>query len=216
MEAIFYPVAGDSEKLPTKETVLDESGKPKCVLIAVQAPFGSYTHMAPLRGSEEGAPERQLYVGNQAGLERYNVQAPPVGSKRQSPFAMTSGRAFKTARTDERGISVFVLPTFFDDKEQKLKTTGVRLLSDDAPPMATQPTAASVETKDVATGAEHAADSAVTGTVTSPPPPGEDLVGDDAAAVEESKRQRSSSWDVAESMANDEGVSEFFEGDAVV
>jgi transcription factor E2F3 len=195
VEAVFYPSA-QVEGLPTKETVLDASGKPNHVLIAIQAPFGSFAHIVP---TADGGPERSLYVGNRAGLAKYpGTMAPSAASstttatlsKRGSPFAMTSGRVFKTARRDERGLSVSVLPTFFDDKEQKIKTTGVRVLSDDPYTLAAQ-AAFAMSGKDLL------------------PQPEEEL-------SDTTKRPRSSSWGVAESMANDEGVSEFFVGSTVI
>lgn len=192
VEAIYYPVGAPVNRLPTKESVVDdETGKPKWVLVAIQAPLGSYAHIVPPSDSDTTASSSRpyrLYVGNEAGLvARHGVPAPPPGSKRQSPFAMTSGRVFKSARRDERGLSVYVMPTFFDDKEQKLKTPGLRLLSDDDPFALAAAATAAADKK----GED------------------EDLVVD----PEESKRQRTSSWDVAESMANDEGVSEFFDDD---
>ena len=187
VDAIFYPKGAPADLLPTKESILDETGKPKSVLIAVQAPLGSYAHIVP---SPDGtSPERQLYVGNEAGLlTQHNVAAPPPGSKRQSPFAMTSGRMYKTARRDNRGLSVYVLPTYFDDEEEKLKTTGLRHLSDDDPYALSGQGTSEMDKKD----------------------------GDESVLDEDGKRQRSSSWDVAESMANDEGVSEFFDQTHVV
>ena len=205
IQGIFYPTGGGVEKVPTKNTVLDETGKPKCALIAVQAPFGSFAHLVP---STDGGPERRLYVGNAAGLARYSVTPPTQASplKRQSPFALTSGRVFKTARSDERDLSVYVLPTFFDDKEQKLKTTGLRPLSDDPPRMFpteaeddnTTPVAYKVN--DDSTGEELAS---VQATASS----------DAAAPVNEgeTKRLRSTSWDVTASMAHDDQVSALFE-----
>lgn len=227
VEAIFYPKdrSGDSghDKLPPKHVVVDESGKPKCVLIAVQAPFGSFVHIVP---SPDGGPERQLYVGNAAGLARYGVATPPrtrTGSKRQSPFAMTSGRVFKTARSDERELSVYVLPTYFDDKTQKLKTTGMRPLTHDPPP-------ASPDAHEVASAGteEHATEGvpiqeesvlspvADAGAAAVAAATGGTEAGTAIAAIEEeddeeANRERSASWDVAESLAHDEQVSKFFE-----
>jgi hypothetical protein len=196
VEAVFYPSA-QVDGLPTKDTVLDATGKPNHVLIAIQAPFGSYAHIVP---PAAGGPERSLYVGHRAGLAKYPGVAAParpfapttpptLPKRRGSPFAMTSGRVSKTARRDDRGLSVSVLPTFFDDKEQKIKTTGIRVLSDDPYTLAAQ-AALAMASKDGLPQREEEPDP--------------------------TKRPRSSSWDVAESMANDEGVSEFFEPSVVI
>lgn len=192
VEAVFYPSA-QVDGLPTKDTVLDATGKPNHVLIAIQAPFGSYAHICP---PAAGGPERSLYVGHRAGLAKYPGVAAPtrpfaptpptLPKRRGSPFAMTSGRVVKTARRDERGLSVSVLPTFFDDKEQKIKTTGIRVLSDDPYTLAAQ-AALAMASKDGLPQPEEEPDP--------------------------TKRPRSSSWDVAESMAND---LEFFEASAAI
>lgn len=203
VQAIFYPTHGPVEQQPTRDTILDASGKPKCVLIAVQAPFGSYAHLVP---DPAGQPERQLYVGSLEGLARYDLPVsppPPAGSPHVPglPYRLTTGRVFRTARKDDRTLSVHVLPTYWDEKDAKLKTTGPRPLNDDRLAEATQP-APVMYSK---TESQELLAEAV-------PMHHEDVIGDD----EDAKRQRSSSWDVAESMANDEGVSEFFDEEPVV
>ena len=79
---------------------------------------------------------------------------------------MRSKLGLKHPRHDDK-IQVYILSMFFDEKEQKLKASDVRLLSEEP---------ASKETSE-----------------------------QDGDGV-----KRSSSWEAAESLANDEGVSEFF------
>eukprot|EP00977_Amphora_coffeiformis_P023364 scaffold13126_cov175-Amphora_coffeaeformis.AAC.3 len=219
IQAIFYPTGGSVEKIPTKDTILDESGKPTCVLIAVQAPFGSFAHLVP-PSMDDGGPERQLYVGNAAGLARYNVAPPSPHNtaslkRRQSPFALTSGRVFKTARSDERDLSVYVLPTYFDDKEKKLKTTGLRQLSDDPPPPPPPPTLAEVEAQAAASAYELKDDDDInnTGDELAPPLATTKVAASVAETTdeEETMRPRSGSWDVTASMDHDDTESGLFE-----
>ena len=183
VQALFYP-AGDEQEIFTKDVLVDETGKPRRALMAVHAPFDSVAHIPT---PDEG-PERQLFIGTKAGLEK-NAPAEPAAAddskKRKAPIAMSSRKGVKVPRVDDK-IHVYVMPTIFDEKEHKMKSLGARLLTDDA--ALSKPAAAA------------AAD------------------GEEAKVPDEKKsepevvvnKERSASWDVAEQLANEEGVSDFF------
>jgi E2F/DP family winged-helix DNA-binding domain len=242
LEALFYPVSGSVHELsasettlaaapnarPTKEDLVDETGKPRRALLAVHAPYDSIAHIpTPIAGQEQ---KRQLYIGTRSGLDKYGwaaednssssdaapataaaaaatmpggggaVAGDPTGIKNKrttGPIILSSRRGIKMPRLDDK-ISVFLMPTYYDDRDQKIKTTGIQLLSDDPYSLAAQAAAASAEQDAAAVAASDGPDGGV--------------VSHNAPASDAVISKRSSSWDVAESMANDEGVSQFFEG----
>lgn len=136
---------------------VDETGKPRQTILAVHSPFDSVAYIP----TPEDGPERQLYVGTKAGLER---QATPDPRKRK-PLPLTSHKGLKIPRTDDK-MQVYVIPTYYDDKELKLQAMPVKVLAEPGH-------------REIKAG-------------------GRPIV------------KRSASWEAVESLANDEGVSEFF------
>jgi len=172
VKAIFYP-KDDKESVPTKEDLVDDTGKPRRALLAVHAPFDTVAHI-PTPTTED--PTKKLYIGTRAGLQKYggDVGGKTIESsdpkKRKTPLKARKGA--KVPRVDEN-IKVYLMPTVYEEQEENLKSLGTRLMSGD-------PTLS--------------ASSDAKGNPTAEP---------NVVAKE-------TSWDVAEQLANDEGVSEFF------
>jgi len=186
VEALYYPrnnVEGgqhsaSADPPPTREMLVDdETGKPRRALLAVHAPFECVAHVPTptLAQGVEGGLDHQLYVGTKEGLKKQGLDNGDNNGKKRSSMPLLSRRSQKFPRTGDK-IQVYVMSTFFDEKDHKVKAVGVRLLSDD-------PTSGQSSVPD------------------------DGLVGNGHGGV-----KRSSSWDVAESLANDEGVSDFFGG----
>jgi E2F/DP family winged-helix DNA-binding domain len=254
LEALFYPVSGSVHQLsastspettalvaapnarPTKDDLVDETGKPRRALLAVHAPYDSIAYIPTPGPGQDDQNKRQLYIGTRSGLDKYGWtvaeesstsdvvaaaaaaaaaatpggvagETPTTGIKRNGPIILSSRRGIKMPRPDDK-ISVFLMPTYYDDKDQKIKTTGIQLLSDDPYTLAAQAAAASAE--------QNAAAAAGDGLVAAAAEGGDDGGGGSSSNARPASdvviSKRSSSWDVAESMANDEGVSQFFEG----
>jgi len=184
VQALFYPT-GDEQEIFTKDVLVDETGKPRRALMAVHAPFDSVAHI-PSPG--EG-PERQLFIGTKTGLEKNDAsEAAAVtddSKKRKAPIAMSSRKGVKVPRVDDK-VNVYVMPTIFDEKEHKMKSLGARLMSDDP------------------TLSQAAATAAVGGEEAKVP---DEKKSEPEVVV---NKARSASWDVAEQLANEEGVSDFF------
>lgn len=153
IEALYYPVGDDAIPL-AKDALLDETGKPRRAVLAIHTPFDG---IADIPTATEG-PERQLYVGTRDGLAKHVALSGDQSVKRkQAP--LNTRRSLKSPKAEDR-VQVFVVSSYFDEKEGKMK------------PMEMSP------------------------------------LEMDPSKPESAKR--SSSWDVAESLANDEGVSDFF------
>lgn len=166
IQALYYPY-GQAAELSSREMLVDETGKPRRALLAVHAAYDSVAYIPSV---EDGQPERHLYVGTKSGMPTAPADeesSSPTAPKKRKLVSLRSKQGLKEPRSDDK-IQVYILSMFFDEKEQKLKASDVRLLSDEP--------AASKETP------EQVRDGV----------------------------KRSSSWEAAESLANDEGVSEFF------
>lgn len=207
LQAVFYPVGGgafnNDSMAHTKEALVDDANndKPRHALLAVHAPYDSVT-LIPASTDPINRPERQLFVGSRSGLAK---EVDLVHNKRKIMPLQGGARRHKTVRSEANSegndkIQVYVLPTFFDDKTNTLRHLGMRLLSEDPYALAAQVVAAggplvvAEEEEEVTVAAENMAVAA-------------------EAHVSGEPLKRSSSWDVAEQMANDEGVTAFFDTD---
>jgi hypothetical protein len=180
VKALLYPVGSQSGK-ELKDELVDESGKPQQAVLAVHAPFDSIAHL-PVHNI--GSPQRQLYVGTKPGFLKHGFGAgTTVDLKRKGMISLKSRKGIKVPRIDDR-VTVYLMPCYFDNKDKKVKSLGARQLSDD--PYISAAAAAGT------LSAESAQK-----TKTSQP----DVVG---------VPKRSASWDVAEALANETGVTDFF------
>lgn len=177
VKAVFYP-EDDKESVPTKEDLADEAGKPRRAILAVHAPFDTIAHVPTL--GDEDANKHQLYIGTRTGLSKYgsieNGKTIESCDPKKRKLPLKHRKSAKAPRVDEK-LKVFLMPTVYDEKEEKMKSLGTRLLSQD-------PAVAGA----AAAGAAAAA----------------------AASGNTKGSEKEPGWEVAESMANDEGVSEFF------
>jgi hypothetical protein len=213
IKAIFYP-ADDKQEVPTKEELVDDAGKPRRAILAVHAPFETVAHIPnPVSGEEN---KHRLYIGTRPGLQKYggeNGETIESSDPKKRKGALKARKGSKMPRVDEK-IKVFLMPTVYEEKDEKLKSLGTRLLSQDpaapAAAAADAPAAATTDTPDAAPASttEAAADVAPA-----------DVAAEEKETPGESKGNPSSepnvitkgpSWDVAEQMANEEGVSDFF------
>jgi hypothetical protein len=209
IKAIFYP-ADDKQEVPSKEELVDDAGKPRRAILAVHAPFETVAHI-PNPVSGEDANHR-LYIGTRAGLQKYggeNGETIESSDPKKRKGALKARKGSKMPRVDEK-IKVFLMPTVYEEKGEKLKSLGTRLLSQDpaAPDAAVATdalTAATTDTPDAdpaSTTEAAAADAAVaketSGEAKGNPPSEPNVI------------TKGPSWDVAEQMANEEGVSDFF------
>lgn len=153
VEALIYPV-GEEQEVVSKEMLVDETGKPLKVFLAIHAP---YDGVALVPKSDNKSPERQLFVGTFAGLRKHDLsgeESDKGASKRK--YVLQSRKNIRQPRLGDK-IQVYTLPVHFDDAKHKLESLGAQELQTAQEPV-----------------------------------------------------KRSPSWDVAESLANDEGVSDFF------
>jgi E2F/DP family winged-helix DNA-binding domain len=182
IQAIFYPVGTEDSPLP--ETLVDGNGKPTRALLAVHAPFDSIVDIPP---ASEG-PERQLYIGTQAGFLKHGglLDVDSSGRKRKGPLVLHSRKGVKLPRTEDK-MQVFLMPSYFDATSQKIKSLGTRQLSEgpDTP---------------ISAGVNTAVESGIANK-TEP----------DISMIP----KRSASWDAAESLANEEGVADFFGAESI-
>jgi hypothetical protein len=108
----------------SKDDVLDETGKPREAFLAVHAPYDSVAHIPT---PEAGLPERNLYVGTKDGIEVYGVERADLSGKRRS-FPLPSRKGLKNPQIGDK-IQVLVLPTQYDEKEQKVVSAGMKTLA---------------------------------------------------------------------------------------
>lgn len=269
VKAIFYP-GDDKQEVPSKEELVDDAGKPRRAILAVHAPFDTVAHIPNPTSGEDS--KHQLYIGTREGLKKYGGENGETiessdPKKRKGPLKARKGG--KTPRVDEK-IKVFLMPTVYEEKEEKLKSLGTRLLSQDPAAQAALPAAAAAATTDAAaavataaavtaaaataaavtaaaatagaattdvaiadaaTAAAITADVAIAAAITADVAIADVTMTDvatapavEAAAAEKETPgdakvnppsqptvvTKGSSWDVAEQLANDEGVSDFF------
>lgn len=123
------------EHIPTEEetTTLNEMFASSSTLMAVRAPVGSVLHVPhPSEGMLEGQKQYHLYISNQPDLdnEKSIDFTVPVTKKRKVTKASRKKEALAQRTSYERLIHVYLLPTSYDKKEKKLKSSGTRLLPD--------------------------------------------------------------------------------------
>lgn len=168
LEALFY-----SDDSPEVDLV-DQNGKPTRSVLAVHAPFDSVAYMP--KTSEEEISGGQLFIGTESGVDKMGERTSQwdARKRKENQLLLPSHKGAKIPRQEDK-VQVFVLPTYYDDKEKKIKSLAAKPLEED-----------------------FASDE--------DPGKGEEL----------GRSRRTSSWDVAESLANDEGVSGFFDADGEV
>jgi hypothetical protein len=214
IRAIFYP-ADDKQEVPSKEELVDDAGKPRRAILAVHAPFETVAHIPkPLSGEEN---KHRLYIGTRAGLQKYggeNGETIESSDPKKRKGALKARKGSKMPRVDEK-IKVFLMPTVYEEKDEKLKSLGTRLLSQDpAAPVAAvtdAPAASTTDTPDAApasTVEAAAADAAPADVAVEEKETSEEAKGNPSS--EPNVITKGPSWDVAEQMANEEGVSDFF------
>ncbi|GKZ00073.1 hypothetical protein MPSEU_000960700 [Mayamaea pseudoterrestris] len=136
-----------------KEDLVDELSRPRQSLLAIHGPHECLVQIPS--PEYEGQCNRQLFVGTMDAIDKFDGnEGSLTGKKRKLSYERLMSS--KTASRSDNHVSVFVLSTYFDDKEQKVMFSDLKALSND-----------------------------------------------------EAKQERSTSWDLAETLANDEGVSDF-------
>jgi len=210
VRAVFYPRTDDDDPAAVPnafsgELVDAKTGKSRRAILVVHAPLDSVAHIpnhqqpASTGGPafddnrvDSPQPGRRLYVGTVAGLDRFHgdnannkrkavaVQSPRGGGasgKNNDDATVPAGSSAASADA----VRVFVVSTFLDDKDGKVKLMGTQVLS-----------SSSSRSEG---GNEDDAEEGELGEY----------------EQQHSKKPRTSSWDVSESLANDEvGVSDFF------
>jgi hypothetical protein len=202
IKAIFYP-ADDKQEVPSKEELVDDAGKPRRAILAVHAPFETVAHIPnPVSGEDN---KHRLYIGTRAGLQKYggeNGETIESSDPKKRKGALKARKGSKMPRVDEK-IKVFLMPTVYEEKDEKLKSLGTRLLSQDPAAPAAAATTDAPGAAPASTTEAAAADAAAAEKET----PGE---GKGNPSSEPNVITKGPSWDVAEQMANEEGVSDFF------
>jgi hypothetical protein len=195
IRAVFYP-ADDKQGVPSKEELIDDAGKPRRAILAVHAPFETVAHIPnPVSGEDT---KHKLYIGTRAGLQKYggeNGETIESSDPKKRKGALKARKGSKMPRVDEK-IKVFLMPTVYEEKGEKLKSLGTRLLSQD--PAAAADAAPSTEAADADAAEEKKMKKETPAEANGNP------------SSEPNVITKGSSWDVAEQMANDEGVSDFF------
>jgi hypothetical protein len=161
VQALIYPIEEQGQETPmlSKEILVDETGQPRKVFLAIHAP---YDGIALVPKPDNESTDRRLFVGTVAGLRKHDLadekeRSDTILAAMKRRFVLKSCKSIKRPRLGDK-IQVYTLPVHFNDVNQRLESLGT-----------------------------HEISSAVTEPVKGSP-----------------------SWDVAESLANDEGVAEFF------
>jgi hypothetical protein len=121
IRGLFYPTQGE---IPTQDMLVDDTGKPRRAILAVHAPYDSVVYIP---NQDEDSPERSLFIGTRTGLQKYEETS--TQSKKRKPLLHVR-KGVKVPRHEER-VLVSVLSTVFDEKDRKIKESGVRLLSEE-------------------------------------------------------------------------------------
>jgi hypothetical protein len=100
---------------------------PQRALVVVRAPSESVATILP--PSEEGQPERQLYVGSKAGLETRKRKRDDFNDNFNDNSMISFNSISLVTRTEGRKVDIFLLPTVFDEKEQKVKVQELQYLT---------------------------------------------------------------------------------------
>ena len=140
LDALFYARSDIPPEACNKLVLTDEVGKPRESLLAVHAPYESVAQILPAMAANGDGPERELFVGNQAGLEKFGIttatenddQAESNGNSRKRKLKLSSCYGFRTSQHDDK-IEVYVIPTYFDDNEQRLKFDRLQRLVGEPP-----------------------------------------------------------------------------------
>jgi len=195
---LYHNDDNTNEEPPSKEALVDDAGKPKQAFLAVHTPYNGIAHV-PAQSSaaaevEEDRPQQQhkLYVGSLATFKpdddnddetnaKTNDDTSDGANKRRKILRLQSP---KLAPRHGDQIQVLLLPVEFDNQTQKLTSRGVQ-------PMAIPNVADIVE--EAAAAAAAAPPSLLAGSSTLDP------------------LAPTTGWEqVAEALADDEGVSDFF------
>lgn len=212
-------------------SLLDETtGKPERSLLVVHAPVKYVAQIVP---TPEGQVERQLFVGSAAAAAKHgnddtagdtppttattavaaesSASTPaaspmPASRKRKLEFTCSTGKFAQQGSLEENKVDVFVIPTTFDATKQKLMAHPVQQMTPDLHELTTEAA--------VVAAAEQVVQAHLAG-----------AMADAEAQIEEEEAHhhhptaaaalpegpgRSTSWDVAETLAHGEAVAELF------
>ena len=184
IQALFYPQDATSDSIAPRDVLVDDAGRPRHTLVAIHAPYESVAQIQP---PKRGNPERQLFVGSRDGLETYGLDGSSETESGDSMphkkrrLSMAARRTVKGARPDDK-VEVYVIKTSFDEKEQKLGVLATQRIGADQ-----------LRERTTAEQVAHIA------STTEP------------TKIEQLPVKGSTSWEVAESLANEPGVSAFLE-----
>jgi hypothetical protein len=180
IQAMFHPEGAPSES-PTKEVLVDEAGKPLRTMLVVHVPYDS---VALIQKPAKDGPERQLFIGSsKAGIQRFGTEHEEKGTSAggtRKRKLLLQSRRVVKAPLPNDKAGVYLIRTCFDEKEQRISAHLVQKLD------AEQHHAV-----------EHLVDTL-------------EQVEQKDSTTEQAKIERSASWEVAVSLANEEGVSDFF------
>ena len=200
---LYHNDDNNNEDPPSKEALVDDAGKPKQAFLAVHTPYNGIAHIpaqhqslssAAAEVEEDHHHQHKLYVGSLATFKTdddnddetnatTNDDDTSDGANKRRKILRLQSPKLAPRKGDQ--IQVLLLPVEFDDQTQKLTSRG-------AQPMAI-PSVADIVEEAAAAAAAAAPSSLLAGSSTLDP------------------LAPTTGWEqVAEALADDEGVSDFF------